>query len=105
MIDAPFALLDHRLGGRADAVERAPHRDVDRPLEAFHLGVDHQLAVAVDGVRDEPVELAEFLRRLGDQLFDRGLVGDVPLQQQGLAAELRGFLRRPAGRCRLRSGS
>jgi hypothetical protein len=70
-------LLDHLLRGGPHEIERAPHRDVDRPLEAFHLGDVEELPVAIRGVAHGDGQLAEVLDGSGDQPFDGGLIGDV----------------------------
>ncbi len=83
--DGPaLPLCDHRLGNGAQAVEGPPHRDVDRPSKAIHVGLDHQFAIAVGRIADEPIDRALLQGELGHHLLDGRLIGDIALQEHGL---------------------
>ena len=89
---APIPLLDHLQGGSTHAKERPPHGDVHGLLELLQVRFEHQLTLAVDGIRDEHVQTAKGCRGLGDHAFHTFAVGHVPLQHDRLATQAANFL-------------
>ena len=86
---ASATLLDHLLGDRLERKQQTLdiHR-IDASV-AFARDLDDGSEIKNPGVVDENVDAAELGNRSGDHGVDRGLIGDVELEADGVRSELR----------------
>ncbi len=86
--DAPVFLLEHRRHDRLADDEGAVEVDAQNFPPFLEIGLPDRLVDAGDaGIVDEDVDLAERRQRRIARLFNGGGVGDVDLEDSGLAAD------------------